>query len=747
MWKNYSADYVKRNRALGISIMAASFIAALFLSFLCSMFYNMWKSDIAGIIAEEGGWHGRMAGEIRDSDLEFIRNFANVKEAVINSELSHGRQSVVDLSFYNIRTIYRDMTLLAERLGLEQEAVAYHYRLLSMYFVRIPGDESPRLLMPFFLAVVIIMCFSMILIIHHSFALSMNSRIRQFGIFSSIGATPGQIQSCLMQESAVLAFLPALAGIFTGIALSFGAVQGMNGIASDLPGGREAVFQYHPAILGITFAAAAVTILFSAWIPARKLKRLTPLEAIRGTGELQLKRKSHSRIAGLLFGIEGELAGNALKAQRRALRTTSLSLTFSFLGFMVMQCFFTLSGISTNYTYFERYQDAWDIMVTVKHTGIEKFEKINQEKRLPGVRNCTVYGKAEAAGVIPEEWQSKELLALGGLEQVTEGAASAEEDSFQVRVPLMILDDESFEEYCRQAGVRPGLEGGVLINRIWDSQNSNFRYPRYVPYVKEDRNSITLCNIQGSTAGMKPSVRKNNIQENIPILGYARECPVLREEYEEYALVQVIPLSLWRGIAEKFSDRPDNADDTYIRFLAGKGAGLEELDELEEKAVELLRGSYEAESENRIQEKLSNDEMITAYKFVSGAFCILLAIIGIANVFSNTLGFLHQRKREFARYLSLGLTPAGMWKILAVEALILVGRPILAAVILTAALTGWMISASYLDPAEFLAVIPMWQILLFVLIVLVSVILAYSLGGRKVIHSNLAEALRDDTMI
>ena len=85
-----------------------------------------------------------------------------------------------------------------------------------------------------------------------------------------------------------------------------------------------------------------------------------------------------------------------------------------------------------------------------------------------------------------------------------------------------------------------------------------------------------------------------------------------------------------------------------------------------------------------------------------GAFCALLALIGIANVFSNTLGFVRQRKREFARYLSVGMTPAGMRKMFFVEALVIAGRPALITLPLTALFAGFMIQASYLDPAEFL---------------------------------------------
>lgn len=91
-----------------------------------------------------------------------------------------------------------------------------------------------------------------------------------------------------------------------------------------------------------TLLVSVLTVLISAWLPTRKLSRMSPLEAIRNTGELRLKKKKNSRILSLLFGAEGELAGNALKAQKKALRTSTLSLTLSFLGFTVMLCFFTL---------------------------------------------------------------------------------------------------------------------------------------------------------------------------------------------------------------------------------------------------------------------------------------------------------------------------------------------------------------------------------------------------------------------
>ena len=733
MWKDYTVGNIKNNRASSMSIMVGVLIAALLLSFLCSLFYNFWLDNIAGLIAEDGDWHSRIVGEITEEGLASINNFANVESAEINQELSGEKGTVVDIRFQNVRAILNDMSLILNNLGLEEDAATYNYQLLSMYFVRIPGDDAPRLLMPAYLFVVLLVCFSLILVMRTSFAVSMDNRIHQFGIFSSIGATPKQIRTCLIQEAFLLALIPALLGMILGIGLTVATLAGMNLLADSIVGARRAVFQYHPAIFAITFLISALTVLISAWLPARKLSKLTALEAIRGTGELQLKRRKRSGILSALFGLEGELAGNALKARKKALRTTALSLTLAFLGFMLIQCFFTLSGISTDQTYFARYQDVWDVMVTVKDTGIAEFSPVREIREMPGVRNGVIYQKAKAISVVPKEAISDELMSLGGLEAVAGSAVSSNDDAFLINAPIVVMDDDSFAEYCVQIGIEPKVDGGILVNRIWDSVNSVYRNKAFIPFVTETEKAAVL-----------QSVDKQEMPVEIPVLAYSSEVPVLREEYDNYALVHFVPLSLWKEIAGRIGGAEA---DTYIRLLGQENATLGEITAVEKRTADLLGKDYAIESENRIQEKITNDEMISGYELILGGFCVLIAIIGIANVFSNTLGFLRQRRREFARYMSVGMTADGLRKMFFIEAMAVAGRPLLIALLLTIVATAFMIKMSYLEPRIFIAKAPYIPILAFLLVVFAFVALAYYLGGRKVLKLNLVDALRDDTLL
>lgn len=733
MWKKgFSLSDIRNNRSFGVTVRIAVFISALLLSLLCGLFYNAWKYEVERIERTEGGWHSRIMGTFTSDDIETIRNFANIKDAAFNE-----KEQAAELYFYDKGAVFSDTPQIAKQLGAAQEKMVYHYELLAMYLIRDSSDTAPRLLFPLFLLIMLTASVSLIVIIHNSFAVSMNARVYQFGIFSSIGATPKQIRACLLQEAAALSAAPVVIGNLLGIAGSACLIKMTNvWLKSDIPGRHAAAFGYHPLVLAAALAVTAATIWISAWLPARRLSRLTPLEAIKNTGELQLKRKRNPRLLFLLFGMTGELAGNALKAQKKALRTASLSLIFSFLAFAAMQCFVSLSQISTEETYFERYQGVWDIMATVKNTDADDFEEAAAVREIDGIQSAIVYQKAFAKRIVSEEELSEEMKAFGGFGRASANDAARTEDGWLINVPIVILDDESFQTYCGQIGISPQLDGAVILNQIRDVTNPDFRHPVFVPYLREN----------GTVSILRQSGNEGETAE-IPVLAYTQEVPVLREEYAKldyYELVHFMPASLWKKIKGKTGGAEK---ESYICIKAREGVTLEELDALQEETARLLGGKYEIEQENRIREQENNHKQIQGMLAVFDGFCVLLAVIGVGNVFSNTLGFVRQRRREFARYLSVGMTPKELKKMFCIEALLIAVRPVLTGVPAVFLLVGVMLKASYMEAGRFMADAPYVPIFLFCMGILGSVVAAYGLAWRRVRALPLAEVLKDDTMI
>ena len=737
MWKEFSRSYLARNPAAGRTVAAAALAAAFFLSLVIGLFYNLWVYEVERIIREEGGWQARVTvpadGPAPEELLKALTDFANVESAAPADPTPEG-EAVIELTFRRRGRIYADLALIRQALDLPEEAVQAHELLLSRYLVSDPQDPDPPLLLPFLLAVVGAVAVALVLLIRNAFAITMQSRLHQFGILSSVGATPRQLRVCLLQEAAVLALIPLAAGTALGLAGCAGVLAAVNAAAADLAGRQDAVFRLHPLVVAGALGAALVTVLVSAWLPAFRLSRMPPLQALQdGAGPQadRVRRRRGGGLLGLVFGVRGELAGCALRQSRRALRVANLSLLLSFLGFTAMLCFFTLSGISTRYTYFERYQDAWDVMARLPDASAEDFARLEPLQTLTGVRSATVYTRADAACRLDAADQSPALQQLGGLGAVAGDAAAPLEKGWLVNAPILVMDDASFLAYCEEAGLTPSLDGAILLNRVWDSLHSNFRDRLYLPFVRGDLAALTLTDPDGAVLG------------ELPLLGCTDTPPALREEYDQYALVQFWPLSLWQSLPWAPAAEPG----VTVRLLGPEGitaAGCEALQTAAAEQLDLTGLAYTIE--NRIAERAANDRMIAGAQAILGAFCLLLAAIGLANVFLNTLGFVGQRRREFARYLALGMTPGELRSLFWIEAAVIAGRPLVITLLLTGGMVAFMLRASYLDPAVFLAEAPVGPVALFAGLIAGAVALAYALGARRVLAGDLTLLLKDDSL-
>jgi putative ABC transport system permease protein len=727
MWKEYSVSFIKNNKVTSVSIMIAAFISAMFLSLITCVFYNMWIDNVNRIVLEEGDWQAKIIGSITDNDTQSIKSIDKVQD-VVTIHAEEGMETLVYLD--DMRSIYEKMPEIADLIGMDTSAVRYHDTLLSEYLIFVPDDKQPPMLLMFYIFVMIITSLSLILIIRNAFLLSMQSRLRQLGILQSIGATPRQIRSCILQEALGLCLVPILVGIGGGVGLCLAIIRLANTIAGAYRG-ENAVFSYHVGLFFLSFIGSILTILFSAWLPARKLSKQNPLQLISGEEEYYgLKKEKKSSLISTFFGMEGELADKSLYVRRKSLRTASLSLTLSFFAFSIFLCFITLSGISTKYTYFERYKNVWDIMVTVKNQSINDMDDTLFINRIDGVESYRSYQKALTYTWLTTDMLSDELQAIGGISALASQVVILKDGKYRIEVPIVILDDASFHQYSENIeGYNKAADWGMItVNRIWDSIHSNYRNKEYLHFMKE-KVELDLTLIQ--------SMNDKEHGVEVPIIAYTDELPVLREEYANYALVQVMSASSWERIATKMEVE---VQETYINVQTLTDDAINTV----QSGMERLLNGMNYEIENRIEEESINKELQRGYTIIIGGLCSLLAMIGLANVFSNTLGMINTRKREFTRYITIGLTPHGVRKILCMEALMIGGKPITITIPLTIAFVIFATSASYINPMEFVENMPLAPLLIMAGMIMGCVALAYYIGGRKLYRNNLMETLKND---
>lgn len=165
------------------------------------------------------------------------------------------------------------------------------------------------------------------------------------------------------------------------------------------------------------------------------------------------------------------------------------------------------------------------------------------------------------------------------------------------------------------------------------------------------------------------------------------EVPVLRESMTVMHLC-----SLSHCLCGRYRENREVRQDASIRILA-EGASLADMDALEAMYWNCLAISMGLGLKT-VSRKITNDYMIFGYQLILGGLCSILALIGIANVSIPCASC--ARRREFARYMSIGMTPSNTQAVLHRS----IGdcrTPVLITLPIAVAVMGYMIKASYLD--------------------------------------------------
>jgi len=187
-----------------------------------------------------------------------------------------------------------------------------------------------------------------VIVISNAFRVSASERMSQFGILKSTGATKLQIMKTVVYEGLFLTTIGIPIGVFIGVLAQLFSVNMINNVmepmlsAADIEYGFIMEFIFSWGALFLAVGVSLFTVFLSAWLPAKKAASVSAIDAIRGTGEVQITNKK-VRGGGVVkkaFGIEGVLARTFLKRSKRNFRATVIAMSFSVAIFIVAGSFF-----------------------------------------------------------------------------------------------------------------------------------------------------------------------------------------------------------------------------------------------------------------------------------------------------------------------------------------------------------------------------------------------------------------------
>nr|MDD6335741.1 FtsX-like permease family protein [bacterium] len=493
-------------------------------------------------------------------------------------------------------------------------------------------------------------------LIYNDFAISVSERSRQFGLLSSIGATRKQILHSVLTESAIICLIGIPIGILCGmggigVTLHFigGLFNSMTSV-TDLPLTLSVV----PMTVIITIIIASITVLISAWIPARRASRVSAIEAIRQTDDVRIapRQVKTGKWVRLLFGMEGDLALKNFKRNRRRYRSTVLSLFISIVLFISASAFGLYLRKSIN------------SMANYNNCDIRLFSADGQEadsayRLLTGMESITemVYSRHVYANALV----APEQLTLQARENLL-ASPTQSGDTFRLYVPITLLDEATFTRYARTLGLDPAdymdaaHPRAIAINNIRMS-DSNGRYVNY--RILEGLQTLPLEKLQGADAAADAAPTRYPVE-----VAYCTDIyPMGARQSFSDGLQLFMPQSMQDALATLFEDQ----DELLFRL----SINMEDPFKGEDAIWQLLEeaGLKQVSISNLAQMRDTDRKMLTIINVFCYGFIVLISLITIANVFNTISTNIHLRRREFAMLRSVGMTQRGFNKMMNFECL------------------------------------------------------------------------------
>jgi putative ABC transport system permease protein len=540
--------------------------------------------------------------------------------------------------------------------GFQKYNIETNENLLRLYAQSLTPstNEGVILVLIFIISLIII---STIAVIYNAFHISVVERISQFGILRCTGASPKQIRNIVFKEAGILSSI----GIPLGLAAGIGAMELVMFIIGKLKYnffGEDMRVVVSPLVFLLGAAIGIITVYLSSFGPARQAGRVSPLEAVRNTGEFkreELKKVKKSKLAGLIFGIEGQLAYKNLRRNRKRFRITVFSMVISITLYIVFSSFI---GFVSKSDAMGRLDNV-DFVVGRTSSKTESIEDkvFNDIKNIPVVEGVYKYRISGGYALIPTEKINKKV------EQVRQSFGGRKIGDLTVLYNSSVLSygDSSLEEL--KSLLREGKidketlnkENGVIVSKTGKLTDYKTNKVHMMDIADIKVGDIIKLNLDGE-------VMRENAIENIKV----KEVKVLAiiERglfYDDYNQNEGINLITTEEIFKKLTGI-ESYNNMYITLKNGadKEPVAKYLKELKEKDYTY---SYSDLAEAA---KESRQNAITIGIFLYG-FVAVITLIGCLNIINTISTNLILRTRELSMLRAVGMAKGAIEKMICLE--------------------------------------------------------------------------------
>lgn len=537
----------------------------------------------------------------------------------------------------------------AMQLGRENDIknvrIEYNNELLKLYGKSTYKGVNHSLILAFAAVIAIIMICT-IAVIYNTFHISVLERISQFGMLRCIGATPTQIRKIVLQEAGLLSLIGIPIGLFTGtffMKLLFYNISLLTlGFLNDMKMVISVPILIAAGLLGL------LSVFISAIGPAKQAARVTPLEALKGTGSTKIEKiakVNKSLFVKKLFGIVGQFASRNLKRNKKRFRITAFSMIISIILFIVFSGLAqfirqTTQVSGTQYSY------------SVSYDGLSK--RINDTvyqhiAKLDAVQNAYKFYSDQVMAVIPKDKIDPKYYELRkDLYILPEGEGYRTSNNYFVSYGDNGLDD-----------LQSKLAEGKIDKDQMDRENGVIVQQKIKVRTEEGKYLIidqTHFKV-GDRIQIRSLGRSHNGYQTVTVVGVA-DHDLLSEDYDGSEVLSFITTpKVYSKItgSDAYSrifiladpNTSNQAIKDYLTSIKEEDAGFNYHD----RVAELSQAKNDAKTFS-----------ILLYGFIG--VIVLIAFLNIVNTVSTNLIL---RTKEFAVLKAIGMTQHEMRKMIILE--------------------------------------------------------------------------------
>ena len=662
---------------------------------------------------------------------------------------------------------------------------------LLMYSFNSFDSAFPVLVVGLLSILIGIIVFGSVSLIYNSFSISVSERTKQFGILKSIGATKKQIRKSVLYEAAVLCIVGIPIGLVSGclgIAITFHFLSDtISTFLADLTD-LKMQFVFSPLAILAASVISFITVIISAYIPARKAIKINPIESVRQSNEIKIKRRSVkvSPLTQKLFGFEATLSSKNFKRNKRKYRTTVFSL------FVSVVLFISASSLATYFTDIveaESQDMNYDVAINVFNyedrtdgepfTETEEFRTklYNGLKFVKGIDEFTLTQDMGTEFNVDKKYISEKYLNMVNKEH--DGLAD-KENELNGLFTYNFIDDDAFRRLLKDEGLseegyfdkeNPKALVYDMGTHIYQKNNKEKVY--LVPFLNKDAFPTTLKITEVLPWFTEDNVEyyyfgKTVVKDGITYYVY----DIARDEGEEFdedtkrylteeEVVSYLSISIGAFLTEK-------------PYFAGYDTNLIYPESVKEKVM--LEGYWQthayiigedhskiASDVSRLIRDIGGDTnhvsvydyaaeiesiraLVTIAKVLAYGFIILISMIAAANVFNTISTNISLRRREFATLKSVGLTSKGMRKMMTFESILYGVKSLMFSLPVSLAMT-YLVYLVASDSGYSMGFYVPWDkfiIAIASVFIIVALSMVYSI--KKVNKENTVETLRNENI-